>query len=161
LSQTKTLINIERNTVASRLAEIPDVFFKLSYNQWETEARRSWFSNSGLIAWKEAACVGQKPEWWFPERGQNDILDLALSICSQCPIKTECLAFAICTGEDEGIWGGTTGRERRKNRKRLLEALLRIKNQTGAAIGNGGKVTQSSSLNSCNESSFSRRTSSS
>lgn len=129
MSQTKNVIQIERNAVASNLAEIPDVFFKLSYSKWDNEARRAWFANSGLINWKEAACVGQNPAWWFPERGQNDILDLALSICGQCPIKTECLAFALCTGEDQGIWGGTTGRERRKGRKRLLETLLRRKNQ--------------------------------
>jgi len=123
MSHPKNIISIERNAVASRLAEIPESFFELSYSKFNNEKRRLWFVESGLINWKEAACVGQDPSWWFPERGQNDILDLALSICRQCNIKTECLAFAICTGEDEGIWGGTSGRERRHNRKTLLKRL--------------------------------------
>lgn len=36
---------------------------------------------------------------------------LALAICGQCPIEKQCLEFAI-KEEMEGVWGGTTTRER-------------------------------------------------
>lgn len=36
---------------------------------------------------------------------------LALAICGQCPIQKQCLQFAI-KEEMDGVWGGTTTRER-------------------------------------------------
>lgn len=38
--------------------------------------------------------------------------EIARSICGQCPIQKQCLQFAI-KEEMEGVWGGTTTRERR------------------------------------------------
>ena len=37
---------------------------------------------------------------------------LALAICGQCPIQKQCLQFAI-KEEMEGVWGGTTTKERK------------------------------------------------
>src|ERR1700727_2890640 len=37
----------------------------------------------------------------------------AKRICGLCPVKQECLDFAIATNEKEGIWGGKTWNERR------------------------------------------------
>ena len=39
---------------------------------------------------------------------------LAISICNRCPVKTDCLDFALKNGENKGIWGGTTPEERRE-----------------------------------------------
>jgi WhiB family redox-sensing transcriptional regulator len=36
----------------------------------------------------------------------------AKAVCEQCPLRVECLVFAIKTGQ-MGIWGGTTENERR------------------------------------------------
>lgn len=33
--------------------------------------------------------------------------------CARCPVRTECLTYALEQGEDHGIWGGTTPAERR------------------------------------------------
>lgn len=38
------------------------------------------------------------------------------SICAECPLKIECLQFAIKTGQ-HGIWGGTTEADRRAIRR--------------------------------------------
>jgi transcription factor WhiB len=43
----------------------------------------------------------------WDEEEQED----AKEICSRCPVITQCLAHANANGE-EGIWGGTTSRER-------------------------------------------------
>ncbi len=36
----------------------------------------------------------------------------AKAICAGCPVREECLAYALNTKQPEGIWGGATERER-------------------------------------------------
>ena len=36
----------------------------------------------------------------------------AKAICAGCPVRAQCLDLMYSTGEQEGIWGGTTERER-------------------------------------------------
>jgi WhiB family transcriptional regulator, redox-sensing transcriptional regulator len=36
----------------------------------------------------------------------------ARQICAGCLVRDECARFALEIGEEHGIWGGTTGRER-------------------------------------------------
>lgn len=59
-----------------------------------------------------AACASADPEEWFPERGEPAAL--AKRICNRCPVREECLEYALAAGEKYGIWGGTTERERRR-----------------------------------------------
>ncbi|WP_084786555.1 WhiB family transcriptional regulator [Pseudonocardia sp. Ae505_Ps2] len=37
----------------------------------------------------------------------------ALDMCRFCPVRAQCLAYALEAGEDDGIWGGTTPAQRR------------------------------------------------
>jgi WhiB family redox-sensing transcriptional regulator len=60
---------------------------------------------------QEASCAGYSPETFFPSRGDMETLNLALSLCSECPVKELCLSNNI--HERSGIFGGTTGRERK------------------------------------------------
>ena len=47
----------------------------------------------------------------------------AKAICAICPVRTHCLAFALKTHQDYGIWGGRDADERRalhrQQRRRL------------------------------------------
>jgi WhiB family redox-sensing transcriptional regulator len=67
-------------------------------------------------AWMaEAACRGRGPDVFFPSRGgpTEEIREL----CGRCRVKDPCLAFALA--EDlEGVWAGTSKRERRAMRRR-------------------------------------------
>ncbi|HEY6635541.1 MAG TPA: WhiB family transcriptional regulator, partial [Acidimicrobiia bacterium] len=47
----------------------------------------------------------------------------AKAVCATCPVAFECLSWAIETNQTEGIWGGHTGKERRKLRRRWLEEI--------------------------------------
>jgi hypothetical protein len=38
----------------------------------------------------------------------------ALAMCSLCPVRVACLAYAVQTGQMFGIWGGRTQREIRR-----------------------------------------------
>lgn len=66
-------------------------------------------------AWRDqGACRGADPALWFPERGQSCVE--AKTICAGCPVRGECLDFALDLGEKFGIWGGKSERERRRMR---------------------------------------------
>lgn len=63
----------------------------------------------------DAFCSQTDPEAFFPERGDSP--KDAKSICMMCPVREECLEFALENDERLGIWGGTSERERRVIRK--------------------------------------------
>ena len=43
-------------------------------------------------------------------------------ICAQCEVRPECLAYAVETGQQEGIWGGLNEKERRELRRQFRRA---------------------------------------
>jgi WhiB family redox-sensing transcriptional regulator len=69
-------------------------------------------------AWHErGTCNGLDTEVFFlPEgiRGPRKRAReaAAKAICAECPVMTQCLNWALATGEPYGVWGGTTPEER-------------------------------------------------
>lgn len=59
----------------------------------------------------QAACLDVDPELFFPVESKDT--DSAVAICGTCPVRAECLAYAIDLGV-EGVWGGLTQRQRGK-----------------------------------------------
>ena len=47
----------------------------------------------------------------------------ALAYCAVCPVREECLDFALETNQEHGIWGGLTVKARKNERKRRRVAL--------------------------------------
>ncbi len=66
------------------------------------------------MTWDEAACRGKPTEWWFPEPG-GWARAPALGLCRACPIRSECLEWAL-EHHEAGVWGGTSKRERERIR---------------------------------------------
>jgi WhiB family redox-sensing transcriptional regulator len=78
--------------------------------------------------WRHRAlCAGaDDPELWYPTGGQHATgpariayyrqVQAAKAICHRCPVRVQCLDFALREGIDVGIWGGATENERRKVR---------------------------------------------
>lgn len=72
------------------------------------------------IRWEEwmddSACVDAgDPDAWFPSKGQlksNNLI--AIRICSTCPVRKECLDYAMRYASLPGIWGGVLESKRRK-----------------------------------------------
>jgi WhiB family redox-sensing transcriptional regulator len=62
----------------------------------------------------DALCAETDPEAFFPEKG-GSTRD-AKRVCSGCPVRTQCLEFALSNDERFGIWGGLSERERRRVR---------------------------------------------
>lgn len=65
-------------------------------------------------AWmSRAACIGADPALFFPERGEaGQGVPEAKAICRGCPVRLECLDYAIANNEPCGVFGGTTVDER-------------------------------------------------
>ena len=62
-----------------------------------------------------ANCRETDPELWFPPDGSAG--RVAVTICRECPVRSECLEFALTTHQDFGVWGGLTNAERNQLRK--------------------------------------------
>jgi WhiB family transcriptional regulator, redox-sensing transcriptional regulator len=76
------------------------------------------------VHWTKLALCAGHPErgWWFPEYYCDKDVARAVAICRACPVRTDCLNFAITTGQSEGVWGGTTPSERRNLRREIRRA---------------------------------------
>lgn len=80
-------------------------------------------------------CAQTDPEIFFPENLSEDdestllkdkeesnqpriLLKTARQLCSSCEFKLPCLEYALTYPELDGVWGGTTKRERQDLRSR-------------------------------------------
>ena len=66
-------------------------------------------------AWQQQAACHGMTALFFPTRGED--ARPARAICAGCPVRTECLDFAIDGGDHHGVFGGTSERERRSLRR--------------------------------------------
>lgn len=70
------------------------------------------------LRWQERAlCAQTDPEAFFPEKGGST--REAKRICLTCPVRNECLEYALAHDERFGIWGGLSERERRRLKRRV------------------------------------------
>lgn len=73
---------------------------------------------------EQAACAETDPDLWHPDKGEIDKTQHAKAVCEGCPVRPECLAYALDRREEWGIWGGYTAHER--------QALLRRRRRRAA-----------------------------
>ncbi len=59
-----------------------------------------------------AACRNADPLVFFPTT--RDGVDEALAICATCPVRADCLDYAVEARERFGVWGGMTEKQRRR-----------------------------------------------
>jgi WhiB family redox-sensing transcriptional regulator len=90
-----------------------------------------------------AACSEAKADVFFPDptdqAGKVANVKEARAICAPCPVKLECLAFALA-GRDRGIWAGTTEEQREAARaipedRRIGWLLNAVRTATGQYAG--------------------------
>jgi WhiB family transcriptional regulator, redox-sensing transcriptional regulator len=71
----------------------------------------------GETEWmRSGVCMETDPEAFFPNRGTSAMT--AKSVCAECPVRTDCLDYALAHNERFGVWGGLSERERRLERQR-------------------------------------------
>ncbi len=68
----------------------------------------------------EGACSNLDSDLFFPVGSSMKAMKKSLeakAICNECPVKLDCLEYALNTNQDSGIWGGTTEDERKSIRR--------------------------------------------
>lgn len=67
-------------------------------------------------AWRPlAACRDVDSDLFFPIGSTGNAaleIERAKAVCADCPVQRPCLAFAIVTNQEFGVWGGRDERER-------------------------------------------------
>jgi WhiB family redox-sensing transcriptional regulator len=78
----------------------------LTLDEWLVTVREPWM--------RDALCNEYPKALFFPERGED--VEPAKAVCGRCAVTAECLAYALADPDAFvfGIWGGTSGNERRK-----------------------------------------------
>ncbi len=68
-----------------------------------------------------AACRTEDPDLFFPIGTSGPALlqtEQAKAVCRRCPVREQCLQWALRTGQSMGVWGGTSEEERRALKRR-------------------------------------------
>ena len=82
-------------------------------------------ARNGSTDWRdEAACRGSDPELFFPVGNTGPALrqiGQAKQVCARCLVRTPCLEWALDSGQQAGVWGGTSEDERRLLRSRRVD----------------------------------------
>lgn len=81
-----------------------------SDNDYEINSQNLALNNTAWMI--EAACVDFLPIVDF-HSSNYDEQKVALSICATCPVRKECLQYALDNHEKDGIWGGATAQSLR------------------------------------------------
>ena len=69
---------------------------------------------------KDAACKGLPTEWFFIDRaGSAADLEIVRRVCDRCPVREQCLEYAVRNGIVHGFWGGLSVKARRKHARRF------------------------------------------
>jgi WhiB family redox-sensing transcriptional regulator len=72
-----------------------------------------------------AHCREAAPGEFFPSDGVG--VEHARKVCGECPVRVDCLEYALTYRIDHGVWGGCSERERRR--------ILRQRRLTSARAG--------------------------
>ncbi|MEA2829070.1 MAG: WhiB family transcriptional regulator, redox-sensing transcriptional regulator [Actinomycetota bacterium] len=74
-----------------------------------------------LENWRQqSACRDLDTNIFFPATDAD--AGPAKAVCAACPVREECLEYAIATRQDDGVWGGLDETERRRLRRRRQAA---------------------------------------
>lgn len=79
--------------------------------------------------WRHRAiCRDEDPELFFPVGTSGPAIaqiQTAKAVCGRCPVASECLAWALESGQDAGVWGGLSEDERRALKRRNARVRTR------------------------------------
>ena len=93
----------------------------------------------------KAICRDEDPELFFPVGNSGPALAQiaeAKIVCNRCPVTAECLAWALESGQDAGVWGGMSEDERRalkRRRARTRTTVLSTDTTTEGRFSSSGK----------------------
>lgn len=70
----------------------------------------------------DAACLGSGHDRFFGDDPKLPMkraeVEAAKAICHACPVRSDCLEYALVANERWGVWGGLTAPERDRLQRR-------------------------------------------
>jgi WhiB family redox-sensing transcriptional regulator len=79
-------------------------------------------AREGSPDWRHrAACHDVDPELFFPVGVRMDAVrqtKVAQAVCMACPVRRECLTWAMDSGQEYGVWGSLSENQRRALKRR-------------------------------------------
>jgi len=77
-------------------------------------------------AWMfKGRCRTAEPGAFFPSDSAG--VEIAQRACVECPVRAECLEYALVNHIEHGVWGGTSERERSRIRRQRRNGLVGAK----------------------------------
>jgi hypothetical protein len=73
---------------------------------------------------------------FFPGRGES--AEPARQVCARCPVRQQCLDYAITSQISYGVWGGLAERDRRALATSRVRSVRRERDQAVAAADAAG-----------------------
>ncbi len=80
----------------------------------------------------EGLCNHHPPAVFFPSDGVG--VEIAKKICAECPVKSECLEYALELRVDHGVWGGESERQRRRMLKNRRHVRTNVHINAGTSV---------------------------
>jgi WhiB family redox-sensing transcriptional regulator len=88
--------------------------------------------NDSQLSWMDLSrCAEVGGDFHFPEKGGST--REAKRVCRSCPVRAECLEYALGHDERFGIWGGFSERERRRLKREPAGTAIAAGDATQAA----------------------------
>lgn len=88
----------------------------------------------------DVPCRRFDPDLWFADSPAE--LELAKSLCGDCPVRVECLAGALERAEPWGVWGGeifergaVIARKRPRGRPRKSDVARDVEAEAAQMVG--------------------------
>jgi WhiB family redox-sensing transcriptional regulator len=78
-----------------------------------TQQRPAWMADA------RCAEPDAPSRMFFGERGSRKLFEQAVALCGRCLVKRECLHYALAEPALEGVWGGTSHKERERLRRKV------------------------------------------
>lgn len=93
--------------------------YRGSNRLYTTLTSRITIQDVAIPVWfEQGACRGLGCEEFVKYPGTEDYALSLRQLCERCPVRQQCLQFALADPSICGLWGGTDDRERREIRKR-------------------------------------------
>lgn len=81
-----------------------------------------WRDNAACVVVTSDFPEDFDPMDWFPDDDETVPAHVKW-VCEECPVRIECLTYAIMTRQNEGIWAGRSVKELRTVRRRLMKVI--------------------------------------
>lgn len=85
----------------------------------DKDQERAYLELMVAIQKNDGVECAQFPDIFFPndwEAGTRADEVLAKTVCNRCPVRLQCLEYAMTAEDEQGLWGGLTSHERRQLR---------------------------------------------